>query len=252
MRRASRLDLGFRARASETSESFPWPELCGKPIVASMPPPAEAATVPRKLLHGQWTIDLDTRATIAHIDLDSQGLFVDWAVQYFLNHTKQIACAFAGVSEDQCERGTEAARTVFNFRQRGPAWTALSAHDLLVPSRPLTAKVGTSVAMDGTLAAIGAPDHDGHGAVFVFENQVATVADVEVELTLRHSFVGDLSAFLVSPFGTEVALFTRRGGNGDDFVRIRLDDEAATAKESEPKSESNDGVSEQPRAGAGD
>ena len=55
--------------------------------------------MPRKLLHGQWTIDLDTRATIAHIDLDSQGLFVDWAVQYFLNHTKQIACAFAGEAD---------------------------------------------------------------------------------------------------------------------------------------------------------
>lgn len=125
-----RLDLGFRARASETSESFPWPELCGKPIVASMPPPAEAATVPRKLLHGQWTIDLDTRATISHIDLDSQGLFVDWAVQYFLNHTKQIACAFAGVSEDQCERGTEAARTVpvASYKLILPTWGAVLEH----------------------------------------------------------------------------------------------------------------------------
>lgn len=107
-----RLDLTFRARASDVTDRFPWPEACGKRLEPYMNPPAESATVPRDLLHGRLAVDLDTRATIDRFELDSQHLTVDWAVQYFLNHTKRIRCAFAGVPKDQCTRDTEAARTI--------------------------------------------------------------------------------------------------------------------------------------------
>jgi hypothetical protein len=107
-----RLDLDFRVRASERTDPFPWLTACGKQIVAYMPPPAEAATIPRNLAHGHLAVELGTRAEITKIELDSQGLFVDWAVQYFMNHTKRIRCAFAGVSKEQCERSTEAVRTI--------------------------------------------------------------------------------------------------------------------------------------------
>lgn len=107
-----RLDLTFRARASDVVEPFPWAEACGERLKPYLTPQPEAATVPRDLAHGRIKIALDTRAEIDKIELDSQGVFVDWAVQYLLNHTKRIRCAIAGVSKDECERKTEAARTI--------------------------------------------------------------------------------------------------------------------------------------------
>lgn len=125
-----RLDLTFRVRASEKTDPFPWLTACGKQIVAYMPPPAEAATIPRNLAHGHLSVELGTRAEITKIELDSQGLFVDWAVQYFMNHTKRIRCAFAGVSKEQCERSTEAARTipVAGYETILPTWGAVIEH----------------------------------------------------------------------------------------------------------------------------
>ena len=57
---------------------------------------------------------------------------------------------------------------LYNFRQRGPAWTPISASEELVPEAPPTAKTGSSVAIDGTTAAVGARDYDGRGMVFIF------------------------------------------------------------------------------------
>lgn len=122
-----RLDLGFRARAGDVTDRFPWPEACGKTLEPYMTPPAEAATVPRDLLHGRLTFEVDTRATIDKFELDSQGLTVDWAVKYFLNHTKRIRCAIAGVPKAECTRDTEAARTlaIGSYDALLPAWGAV-------------------------------------------------------------------------------------------------------------------------------
>lgn len=107
-----RLDLTFRMRGTDAVKPFPWREACGQKLYPYSPAAPETATVPRDLAHGRLTVELDTRAEITHIDLDSQGLFVDWAVQFALNHTKQIRCAIAGVGKDACEHSTEAARTI--------------------------------------------------------------------------------------------------------------------------------------------
>lgn len=107
-----KLDLTFRLAASAATDRFPWPEACGKRLEPYMTPPAEAASIPRDLTHDRLALAIDTRATIDRIELDSQGLTVDWLARFLLNHTKRIRCAIAGVGKDQCKRDTDAARTI--------------------------------------------------------------------------------------------------------------------------------------------
>ena len=56
-----------------------------------------------------------------------------------------------------------------------------------------------------------------------------TVTDVDVGLTLTHTYTGDLDIFLVGPDGTRVELSTDNGGTGEDFTDTIFDDEAAMA-----------------------
>ncbi|MEO1618838.1 MAG: proprotein convertase P-domain-containing protein, partial [Planctomycetota bacterium] len=56
-----------------------------------------------------------------------------------------------------------------------------------------------------------------------------TVADLQVELNLTHTFTADLGIDLVAPDGsTRVNLFNRRGGSGNDLLGTRFDDAADT------------------------
>ncbi|MGL4419165.1 MAG: proprotein convertase P-domain-containing protein, partial [Gemmataceae bacterium] len=62
-----------------------------------------------------------------------------------------------------------------------------------------------------------------------FSGLSGVVTDVNVKLSITHAYVGDLNAFLVTPTGSRVELFTGVGGNGDNFTNTNLDDEAATS-----------------------
>lgn len=59
----------------------------------------------------------------------------------------------------------------------------------------------------------------------------APVTDVNVTLTISHTFDSDLDVFLISPTGTRVELFTDVGGDGHDFNGTILDDQAASSIE---------------------
>jgi serine protease len=60
-------------------------------------------------------------------------------------------------------------------------------------------------------------------------NNNIALTDVNLRnLQITHTYVGDLTAVLVSPAGTEVALFSYVGGSGQNFANTILDDEAAT------------------------
>ncbi|MGH2356927.1 MAG: proprotein convertase P-domain-containing protein [Candidatus Limnocylindria bacterium] len=56
-----------------------------------------------------------------------------------------------------------------------------------------------------------------------------SITDVNVNLTIRHTFDADLDVFLSSPGGTIVELFTDVGGSGDNFINTTLDDSASTS-----------------------
>ncbi|HPR63410.1 MAG TPA: S8 family serine peptidase [Thermoanaerobaculia bacterium] len=56
-----------------------------------------------------------------------------------------------------------------------------------------------------------------------------TVVDVNVTLTITHTWDSDLDIYLVAPNGTQVELSTDNGSSGDNYTNTVFDDEAATA-----------------------
>ncbi len=56
-----------------------------------------------------------------------------------------------------------------------------------------------------------------------------TVADVDVELSISHTWDSDLDVFLIAPDGTRIELFTDVGGGGKNFTNTTLDDDAAVS-----------------------
>lgn len=55
------------------------------------------------------------------------------------------------------------------------------------------------------------------------------ILDLEVNLTLTHTYDGDLTLTLIAPNGTRVQLANRRGSSGDNYTNTTFDDQAATA-----------------------
>ena len=57
----------------------------------------------------------------------------------------------------------------------------------------------------------------------------ADLVDVDVTVSLTHTFDSDLTIELISPTGTRVELSSNNGGDGDDYSNTRFDDEASTS-----------------------
>lgn len=55
------------------------------------------------------------------------------------------------------------------------------------------------------------------------------IQDLDVTLNISHTWVSDISIRLISPGGTDVLLFNRRGGSGDNLVNTVFDDAAAAS-----------------------
>ncbi|NWG08836.1 MAG: proprotein convertase P-domain-containing protein [Nitrososphaerales archaeon] len=53
-----------------------------------------------------------------------------------------------------------------------------------------------------------------------------TIEDINVKLTIYHTWDADLNVTLISPIGTEIGLFSDVGSSGDNFTETILDDEA--------------------------
>lgn len=54
------------------------------------------------------------------------------------------------------------------------------------------------------------------------------IGDLNVQLSITHSFVQQLDAYLISPDGTRIELFSGIGGSDDHFDRTVFDDESST------------------------
>lgn len=54
------------------------------------------------------------------------------------------------------------------------------------------------------------------------------IIDLNLKLDASHTFTGDLIISLISPQNTEIVMFNRRGGNGDNLTNTIFDDEAST------------------------
>ena len=53
--------------------------------------------------------------------------------------------------------------------------------------------------------------------------------DINVQISITHSYVGDLKLVLVNPTGLSVVLSDQNGSNGDNYASTTFDDEAETA-----------------------
>ncbi len=63
----------------------------------------------------------------------------------------------------------------------------------------------------------------------LFFTEVGQIIDINVSLDIDHTYDADLDAYLISPTGTRVKLFSDIGLAGDNFRFTTIDDEAATA-----------------------
>jgi serine protease len=56
-----------------------------------------------------------------------------------------------------------------------------------------------------------------------------TIRDLNVQVQIGHSYIGDLRITLIGPDGTQVMLFNHRGGSGNDLFNTVFDDESANS-----------------------
>ncbi|HEV3023305.1 MAG TPA: hypothetical protein VGX76_12595, partial [Pirellulales bacterium] len=128
-------------------------------------------------------------------------------------------------------------RFVYDFRQRGPVWLP-NGLDLNTPAPLQTAKMGSSVAIVGDTAVLGAPQFGNRGAVLVFKNQNAGTT-LEPDWQLQAQI--DSPGFETSDrFGASVALSGddlivgapgRRGDTGAAYIFHRLNGQWTLAQE---------------------
>ena len=85
---------------------------------------------------------------------------------------------------------------IYSFRERVPDWDRFLGP--IAPAELPEAKMGASVAVHGTTTAVGAPDFDGRGAVFVYEG---TLTSSSVPVNLQPG-----AANLNDQFGVSVAI----------------------------------------------
>lgn len=75
------------------------------------------------------------------------------------------------------------------------------------------------------------PDNRTSGvtSTLTFSGSAAPILDVNITFRITHNRDADLTAYLIGPDGTQVTLFSKVGGSGDNFTNTTLDDEATTA-----------------------
>ncbi|MCS7237719.1 MAG: S8 family serine peptidase [Thermoguttaceae bacterium] len=57
--------------------------------------------------------------------------------------------------------------------------------------------------------------------------EALVIGDLDVALTIEHTYVADLDVYLIGPDGTRILLWADVGGSGQNFVNTILDDEAS-------------------------
>ncbi len=96
---------------------------------------------------------------------------------------------------------------------------------------PLTPTPVSSSSQTYTSTAVPAaiPDNNATGVLVPVTVDAGTVGDVNVNLSLTHTYDSDLAISLQGPGGaTTVSLAYRRGSSGDNYTNTTFDDEAAT------------------------
>jgi Ca2+-binding RTX toxin-like protein len=118
--------------------------------------------------------------------------------------------------------GSNLPQNLYSFRQRGPAWSSVG--DIVAPSQLPTAKLGTSIAVDGNTAVVGAKDYDGRGAVFVYVQNTSGEWTQQARLQGSGIVGGDQFGATVAISGDTIAVGSPGSGTaatGSAFVFTR-------------------------------
>lgn len=90
-----------------------------------------------------------------------------------------------------------------------------------------TARADTFTATDVPVSIPDGPS--GIAESFMTISDARVILDLDVHVTIRHPFDGDLRLYLEAPWGDVVRLADRCGHGGDDYDSTCFDDEATTA-----------------------
>jgi subtilisin-like proprotein convertase family protein len=66
-------------------------------------------------------------------------------------------------------------------------------------------------------------------STLTFSGSSSLILDVNITFSITHTRDADLTAYLIGPDGTQVTLFSKIGGTGQNFTSTTLDDRAATS-----------------------
>ena len=141
----------------------------------------------------------------AYLNLALRPYRFDSVSNNMLNDTtdnRQFGVGSSIISEGHYVVGSNPTTTLldqllYNYRRRGPAWSETSS--ITAPTRLETAKLGTSIAVDGNTAIVGARDYDGRGGAFIY---VQNAPDDWSEPEL----IQPTDILLGDDFGTSVAI----------------------------------------------
>ncbi len=124
------------------------------------------------------------------------------------------------VSEGHYVVGTKDSEILYNFRQRGPAWSVAGA--VTVPEPIERSKLGSDIAIDGDTAVLGAKDYDNAGAAFVFQNDPRTGWTLQAILQSDGIALGDDFGSSVAISGDTIVVGAPGRGSGAACVFERL------------------------------
>ncbi|MCA9168537.1 MAG: hypothetical protein KDB23_12765, partial [Planctomycetales bacterium] len=158
-----------------------------------------------------YTYDGNLNATVVDTNMTRFGSGVQLISNNFL---------IVGTANDEATNASEA-NLVYNFRQRGPALSSLTAGDVLMPAEVPPAKAGTSVAMGDGIAVVGAPDYDGRGAVFVYAwDETANTWELQSLVQSSDVTSGDRFGSSVSLNGHTLIVGAEDKSSGDGAVYL--------------------------------
>ncbi len=162
----------------------------GKLIARSNPDDSLGAAVRANLIGGQYTVSVTGVGDHDYSDYGSLG-------QYRLSGTVPQAEAAAPT---EAPDETAASPTARRYRIRSTRQVQIDANSIS------TARTGIRVPPLG-----------------------GTIQDLNVQLDIDHSWVGDLQLTLIAPDGRRIPLSMRRGGSGDEYRDTVFDDQATTS-----------------------
>lgn len=137
--------------------------------------------------------------------------------------TDEIVSTHSGTSNNVSLSHTYSKSGTFCIGVSNPYLSETSTYDIQVVGNKTS-----SVVTYNSDVGYSIPDNNSVGVSSPIEVQygVTSISNVTVNMNISHQYDADLSAYLVSPNGVEVALSIANGSSGNDYINTSFDDNA--------------------------